>query len=58
MTDATAYADDPCAYCDAPIPADDAAIVPAIDDDAEWSRIARSHKTDCEWIETRAHRAN
>lgn len=46
----------PCAYCGEPHPVTEDREVPASDDDEAWERLAASHGSDCEWIETRAHR--
>ena len=44
-----------CIYCNADVPSE-GEYVPAVDDDADWIRLAGLHAADCEWIETRAHR--
>lgn len=45
-----------CAYCGEEHTAAEDREVPASDDDEAWERLAASHGSDCEWIETRAHR--
>lgn len=45
-----------CAYCGMEHTQEDEKIVPAIDNDEEWARLAKQHAPDCEWIRTRAHR--
>ncbi len=43
-----------CAYCGLRVASDEG--VPAVNDDAEWARLAGLHKDGCEWCRTRAHR--
>jgi hypothetical protein len=43
-----------CAYCYADVEETD---VPHVTNDAEWEALAEQHAEGCEWIETRAHRA-
>lgn len=43
-----------CIYCGATHAA--LAEVPALGDDATWTRLAKEHGDGCEWIATRAHR--
>lgn len=45
-----------CAYCGRSIPAEDEELVPAVDDDDEWQRLAVDHDPDCEWIVSRSFR--
>lgn len=45
-----------CAYCNRTV--SDGDLVPAVDDDEEWTRLATDHAPDCEWIVTRAHRVD
>ena len=53
MTDAQHEADVECIYCySLTTPVD----VPTVDDDAMWDAIAGEHDTECEWVQTRAHR--
>lgn len=42
-----------CIYCHADVTT---VTPPSVDDDAAWGTLAREHATDCEWVETRAHR--
>jgi len=44
-----------CTHCGATVPAEDAALVPAADDAAEWDRLAMQHFMGCEWIESRGN---
>jgi hypothetical protein len=53
MTDAQHEADVECIYCySLTTPVD----VPTVGDDAMWDAIAGEHDTECEWVQTRAHR--
>ncbi len=45
-----------CIYCGHQVI--DATIVPGLDDDAYWAKLAKEHTPDCEWINTKAHRIN
>lgn len=45
-----------CAYCGRSIPAEDEELVPAVDDDDEWGRLAVDHDADCEWVVSRSFR--
>lgn len=43
-----------CIYCRADVEV--RSDVPAIGDHISWAALAESHKPNCEWILTRAHR--
>lgn len=45
-----------CDYCRRELDQQVAESVPDVYDDEAWDRLARLHRDDCEWIETRAHR--
>lgn len=44
-----------CFYCHLDMDTD-GELVPEVDDEAEWTRLAAQHHLDCEWIQSRAHR--
>ena len=46
-----------CAYCARDVKLVEGEQVPALDDDATWTELAKEHAPSCEWILTRAHRA-
>lgn len=46
-----------CAYCSSSVCHASDETVPDVDDDDAWGALAVDHATDCEWITTRAHRA-
>ena len=43
-----------CLYCSELV--DQSEIIPAVDDDVAWAALAVDHRSDCEWILTRALR--
>jgi len=43
-----------CTYCGTLV--DDVVSAPALEDDEAWAATAQTHKADCEWVMTRAHR--
>ena len=43
-----------CVYCDREV--SDVTIVPVVDDDETWEKLASEHQEWCEWVQTRAHR--
>lgn len=43
-----------CIYCHRNVPM--GLSVPDVDHNAHWEALAISHKKDCEWVLTRAHR--
>lgn len=45
--------DEVCLYCEAQVPRRD---VPSYTDDEGWREASRGHRTDCEWVTTRAFR--
>jgi hypothetical protein len=45
-----------CQYCAYEDFAENMQEVPAIDDSAEWQKLAEKHSDACEWIQTRAFR--
>lgn len=46
-----------CVYCGGDIPQDVSGEVPALGDHESWDRIAKHHAAGCEWVLTRAYRA-
>ena len=47
-----------CIYCGSDVPVDVVAEIPAVSEHNEWDRIAEYHTRSCEWVATRAHRAD
>ncbi len=45
---------DRCVFCGATVTVDE--LVPLLNDEEAWRRIATEHHRDCEWVRTRAGR--
>jgi hypothetical protein len=47
-----------CVYCGREIPIEINEDVPELGDDEAWHDVAKLHRDDCEWVESRAQRSN